>query len=431
MGRKTVRLAAAASTTLVLGAALTVAAADREAPEAGVDLGNPVSGNSGFGVLTESDAVLGGVEAHGSVAVGGDLAFGRGTSVASKNRGGQGSSGSQGNAESSNGPESSDTPRGSDSAGSRAAPGAGRATALLVNGRIDYPNTARDGLLQVLGRGHVKVGNMTGSTALDSDDGGEPVNTQVMQEGGGLGSLPRIALGTHQRAETVRAPGLLDFAELFTAYRERAEAMGQCAESVTPRGSTGERLPNSRRAPAGSRLELPLAAERTNVLRLTGESLNNVEQFTLRDRPDARGPLVIVVDTTADGGELTWRTPEMTAPDGSAPHTIWVFPDATSLTVTGDGPVQGTVFAPRAKLAGVSTVGVEGGVVAHSLLTDSPANSPAGSPGGSPGGSSANSSAGYGRSAPATGALGGSPFDGSVTCHTAPTPRAPTPDHGS
>ena len=383
------RLAAAASATLVLGAALTVAA-DRRAPEAALDIGDPVAGNSGFAVLTESDAVLGSSETDGAVAVGGDLAFGRGAGVALK------------------------------SPGSFTASGDSRPTSLLVNGRVDYGKTASDGLLRVLGRGHVKVGDMAGSTALDRRDGREPANTAVVAEGGAWASVPRIELNTRQPAETVRASGLLDFARLFTSYRERAETMAQCAKSVTLRSPNGDPLPDQNRVPAGSDIGIALATGRTNVLRLTGEALNNMERLTLRDRPSARAPLLIVVDTTASGGELTWRTPEMAGPDGSAPHIIWDFPDATSITMTGGGRVEGTVFAPRARLTDASPGTVEGGVIAHSLTARSlTVHSP-----------TAPSSSGPGSSAQDAGALRGSPFDGRVSCRSAPTPGAVPTDQG-
>ncbi len=132
-----------------------------------VTIGNPVEGNNGFGVVTESDALLGSTEAEGPVAVGGDLAFGDSYNVALH------------------------TP------GTFAASGDAQPTALLVGGAVDHAGSSPSGVLRVLQSGYVKIGDMAGSDVLTQDANGASVDTQV---------VPRVP-GTTRRRASNSPPG--------------------------------------------------------------------------------------------------------------------------------------------------------------------------------------------------------------------------------
>ncbi|MFF8986286.1 collagen-binding domain-containing protein [Streptomyces globisporus] len=344
-----------------------------------VAIGNPVEGNNGFGVVTESDATLGSTESEGPVAVGGDLTYGGGYNVALN------------------------------TAGTFTAPGDASPTALLVGGAVDYAGSSPSGVLRVEQGGYVKVGDATGSEALSVDSNGASVNTHVVASGAGYDSTPRIELATQQPDDSVFQTGLMDFPSLFTTYRDRADLMATCANTVTLSDASGVPLPDPDNLPPGTQAYIDLAPGATNVLRLTGAQLNNIADLTFRDQPTADTPLLIDVDTTATGGAFTWNTPDMAGVSGAdAPYILWNFADATSITIAEGDSLEGTIYAPRADLTDLDPANIEGDIIVRSLV----AGPIAGQPGGPVN----------------AGEIHYFPFDASLTCDdgTDPTPT-PTP----
>lgn len=303
--------------------AATLAAGVRPAVAATVDIGNPVAGNNGFGVVVETDALLGSTESEGPVAVGGDLSYGAGYNV------------------------SLHTP-GTFRVGTDARP-----TALLVGGRIDYGAASPVGVLKVLQNGYVKVGDLGGSEVVTKDANDATVKTQVVAAGQGHNSTPRIELTVEQPALSVGPhPGLMDFTGLFATYRDRADALASCAATVEVQDPG----------------RISLDDQQTNVLRLTGEELNDLSELTFLDRPTAKGPLVIDVDTTASGSVFTWDVPNTAGVSGEdAPFILWNFSDATAITIATGDSVEGTVYAPRAHVTDIDPANIEGDVVAKAL----------------------------------------------------------------
>ncbi|WP_455680233.1 collagen-binding domain-containing protein [Streptomyces roseolus] len=290
---------------------------------AGVDVGNPVSGGNGFGVVVETDALLGSTESEGPVAIGGDLSYGAGYNVALH------------------------TP-GTFRDGTDARP-----TALLVGGRIDYAAGSPVGVLKVLQDGYVKVGDLSGSEVVTRDANDAAVKTQVVATGQGHDSTPRVELTVEQPALSVGPhPGLMDFTGLFAAYRDRADALASCAATVEVEDPG----------------RIGLDASRTNVLRLTGEELNALSELTFLDRPTAEGPLVIDVDTRASGSVFTWDVPNLAGVSGEdAPFILWNFSDATAVTIATGDSVEGTIYAPRAHVTDLDPANIEGDVIAKAL----------------------------------------------------------------
>ncbi|MEU9981905.1 choice-of-anchor A family protein [Streptomyces sp. NPDC050856] len=286
-------------------------------------IGNPLAGNHGFGVMTHGNALLAGTAAEGTVAVGGDLAFGPGYDIARR------------------------------SAGTFVAPGDSQPSALLVGGGVDFTGSAANGVVRVLGDGYVKIGDLDGSAAVDTDADGAAVNTRVVPARAGYDGVPRIELSTPQPAASVsRARGLPDFDALFATHRERADRLARCPATVVV-GDGGAVRP---------------VAGRTNVLRLTGAELAGTGTLTFESRPAATAPLVVVVDTRGSGGELSWRAPEMRGlGEADARYILWAFPDATAITLRAGATLRGSVYAPRAHLTDLSPAAVEGDVVVRSL----------------------------------------------------------------
>lgn len=225
--------------------ALAVLPASAAAPRAAI--GNPMAGNLGFGTIVERDALLGSTETEGTVALGGNLTFGTGYNVMIHQT------------------------------GTYTAPGESQPTALLVGRRILPSGSAPNGVLRVLNNGYVHVGDMTGITALDTDDNGARVNTRIVATGAAYDSTPRIELTMRQAPSSVcpfTSP--IDFPALFAQYRRRATQIAACAAKVTLTDAQGSPLPEQSGFPAGTQAYVTLTAERTNVLHLTGQDVNNL-----------------------------------------------------------------------------------------------------------------------------------------------------------
>ncbi|ORT55947.1 collagen-binding domain-containing protein [Streptomyces sp. CB03238] len=297
------------------------------AHETSATIGNPMAGNNGFGVVTRRDARLGGTESGSAVAVGGDLALGSRYTVARRGTGGF------------------------------VAAGDARPTALLVGGAVDFAGSAADAVLRVAGDRYVKVGDLGGGATRATGMNGTPVKTRLVAAGAGYGTTPRVELTTAQPPPSVGpARGLMDFGTLFAGHRQRADALARCRGTVAPRDA------------GDATVRVRLADDRTNVLRLTGARLAGIRVLAFENRPTAARPLVIVVDTTAEGGELSWRTPTMAGVGGEdAPYILWTFADATDIALTAGDTLTGSVYAPRAELTDGSPADIEGDVVVRAL----------------------------------------------------------------
>lgn len=285
--------------------------------------GNPMEGNNGFGVIVEEDALLGSTESEGPVAIGGDLSFGANYNVALTDP------------------------------GTFVAPGDTEPTALLVDGQVDFPASDPNGVLRVLNNGYVKIGDLTGADVLNTDSNNASVNTRVVVEGAAYETVPHIELTTQQPLASVGPqPGLIDFTALFDTYRERAQQIADCPANVT--------LDNG---------SLTLIEGQTNVLHLTGEELNDLDEITFQNQPTATTPLVVVVDTTATGGIYEWDIPNLAGIGGEqAPYILWDFPDATDITITSGDTLEGTIYAPSAHLTDLSPANIEGDIAVMSLV---------------------------------------------------------------
>ncbi|MEV5611948.1 choice-of-anchor A family protein [Streptomyces sp. NPDC052225] len=303
-----------------------------------VTIGNPVEGSNGFGVVTEGDATLGSTESEGPVAIGGDLTIGPGYNVALN-----------------------DT-------GTYTAPGDSSPTALIVGGRINYTDSAQDGVLKVLRDGYVKIGDLSGSQVLNTDTNGATVHTHIDATGAAYDATPRIELTTTQSAASVgQRP--MDFASLFSTYRTRADTMAECAGTVELRDGGGTVLSGPEDITPGGQVRISLRSGQTNVLRLTGEQLDNIGTLTFDDQPSADTPLLVVVDTTGTGSQFTWHTPTLAGVSGAqAPYMLWDFPDATDITIADGDTVEGTIFAPRARLTDLDPSNIEGDVIVKELI---------------------------------------------------------------
>ncbi|WP_241265598.1 choice-of-anchor A family protein [Streptomyces boncukensis] len=339
MRRTALRAAAGIAGSGLLAAVVLAGGPAGAAPLAPVVVGNPVAGNNGFGVVTEGNTTLGSTESEGPVAVGGDLSFGDNYNVALH------------------------TP------GTFTAPGDTQPTALLVGGGVDYAGTSPSGVLRVLQNGYAKIGDTSASDALTEDQNGASVNTQVVADGSAYSSTPRIELTTRQPAASVAQSGLMDFTSLFSTYRDRADTMATCATTVTLLDGNGNPLPDQSTIPPGSNIKIALTPGQTNVLRLTGEQLNNIGTLTFLDQPTQDTPLLVTVDTSGSGNAFIWHTATMAGVSGNqAPYILWNFADATDITIADGDTIEGTIYAPRAELTDLDPANIEGDIITRELV---------------------------------------------------------------
>ncbi|MFD6095277.1 choice-of-anchor A family protein [Nocardiopsis flavescens] len=298
---------------------------------------DPLEGNRGFLVVVEGDATLAGNESEGPVAIGGDLSFGA-YNVAAH------------------------TP------GSYVAPGDEHPSALVVNGSVDLGSSSGD--LKVLQSGLVKVGEPGGSEISTTDANGAEVAT-VIAAPGAREAAPRISLTTRQSRDSVVVEAF-DVAALFPAHRQRSAGMAACDTTVEPlrTGGGGAAAPPFG---SGANVTLPLE-EGANVWNVDARDLADLEVITFEDAPSAQAPLLVNVDTSGVDGDFAWHTPNMAGIGlAQARHILFNFPGASAVTFTEDSrTLEGTVYAPDARVRWLSPSNIEGAVVAASFEHGSP-----------------------------------------------------------
>ncbi|WP_433539680.1 collagen-binding domain-containing protein [Streptosporangium sandarakinum] len=304
---------------------------------------NPVSGNNGFTVMVERDATLASGGNEGTLAIGGDLVLAGDHRVALA------------------------------TAGSHVVSGDTRPTALVVGGRVAFGRSAATGRVAVLSRGHAKIGSLAGSVVMDTDDSGVPARTRVNATGD-YEDPRRVELSVRQPAASVGPATVFDFRRLFGTYRERAAALAECGNNVVLRDATGRPFPGGT-VPPGSTVRIGLTRGVTNVVRTTGRDLAAIARLVFGRGPTAASPLLVVVDTTAEGGVLTWVPPVVTGIGGKqARFVLFDFPDAVSITMPPGrgGTVKGTIYAPDATLTDTNPAGIDGNVIVGSLVQGGP-----------------------------------------------------------
>ncbi|MGC5011115.1 collagen-binding domain-containing protein [Streptosporangium sp. DT93] len=299
---------------------------------------NPVSGNNGFTVVVEGDTRLNSNENEGTLAVGGDLILTGDYRVAGQ------------------------------TAGTFVVAGDARPTALVVGGRIDFAQSSPTGRLSVLSNAYVKIGDLTDTFVVDVDGNGALVNTRINATGD-YDAPARVELTVRQPAASVGPVSVIDFAALFATYRQRAADLALCANTVILRDGNGVPLPGNV-VPPGSNVRINLTDGITNVLQIDAANLNNIANLIFDDLPTATAPLLVVVDTTAVGGDFTWAPPNFAGVSGrEGQYILFDFPDATTIRLpAGAGDtIEGTIFAPDAALIDENSSNIEGNVIVREL----------------------------------------------------------------
>nr|WP_255671574.1 collagen-binding domain-containing protein [Glycomyces amatae] len=244
-------------------------------------------------------------------------------------------------------------------------PGDARPTALVVGGRVDYSQDPATSVVQVLGDGYVKVGDLTGTTVRTTDDNNASVNTRLVASGAAYDSTPRIELTARQPEASVGPASPIDFADAFAEFRSQSQDLFVCrAHEVAMTDAAGAAVPKGGVA-EGQQIRITLEQGVTNVLNVTGEDLNNMADFVFENQPNADTPLLINVDTGGTGGEFDWDVASQAGISGDqAPYILWNFKGTTRLNIASGDTVEGSILAPDADYSDVSPANVEGQIIA-------------------------------------------------------------------
>ncbi len=268
------RAAATAATAAVAAATAFVMMGNvvSAAPVGPID---PVQATEGFLVMTEGNATLIGTENEGTLAVGGNLAFGQYQLAVV-------------------------------SAGNFFAPGDNLPTALVVDGQVDFANSVASTRLQVLQNGYAKIGNLNDTFVRNVDTNNAPANTRILPINS-YDASPRIELVTSQPETSVGPVSVIDFAEAFQTFRSNSTELATCQNTVVLRDPNGD--PISSPIPPRTNAVINLSANTTNVLNINSTDLDNIGILTFADQPTADRPLLVNVNTTDAGDTFDWIAP--------------------------------------------------------------------------------------------------------------------------
>lgn len=292
---------------------------------------NPNELNEGFMVMTLGDVTFhnGANESYGPVAVGGDLTF--------KNYNSSTQSGGTFIAE----PDSV-------------------ATAMLVNGMVNWPDSG-GGYLRIY-NGYLHVGNIANWTPAT----GGPNNQLRLTAASGPQNRQIRVENTDQTFASVEMQNLLPFAELFESFDGIADALtglpGSC-EGITELELFGQ---NGVGEWTGGNVWLYFTPGKATVLTMTMaeySSIGNVNLVNGSAQPTQSTPLIINI---VDEGVVTMPPGETNISRNHIPYVLWNFPNATRVN-TG-GAFWGGILAPDAVVH--QNGDIRGNIIAGGLVSN-------------------------------------------------------------
>src|SRR4051812_19358542 len=290
--------------------------------------------NSGFLVFVEGDVTLRSDESEGTLAVGGDLHVQSNYNVAAGS------------------PPARTT---------YTAPGDARPTYLHVGGGIGWESP--NAVVNVENAGFTKVADTSTYDAFDRDSNNAAVDYRLVPAGRPFEAVPHIQGRTRQTPASIGTPvptSLIDIPSAFATYRDLTQQMAQCPVNV-PLLNRDDGTPLPRPVPPGANARVSLTPGVTNVLTLSAPELDHLSEITFSNQPSASTPLLVNVTGSTYLGDI----PNLAGVSGSqAPFMLWNFPDATRIVVNGGATIEGTLYAPNARLTWIPTQNIEGNVIA-------------------------------------------------------------------
>ena len=250
---------------------------------------------------------------------------------------------------------------------------------LLVGGTINYSS----GTLQLEGNSYLKIGNCSGSTVWYKDNNGASSNIEITPSGASYGSNPNILIDNNalyfgsniSNTNPICDNNLsndLNFSSAFIALSNSSSCLNGLSGNAVlsnPNGNvTGSTIAS---VLTNGQLKITLS-QGVNVLNCSGNDLNSVTNgITFNNSPDANHILVINVNAS---GSFTWNVWNQAGVSGSqgAAYIIYNFPNTTSLNISGNSTIEGSILAPNASITkSANQSNIEGQVVAASFTQTS------------------------------------------------------------
>jgi len=241
---------------------------------------------------------------------------------------------------------------------------------LVVGGGVKL----QTGTLQVNSNTYAKIGNCGGNSETDplrvwyKDNNGAYSTLRITKAGANYGDSPTILINRNATSSTETDSPIcqssgVNFSGAFAQMTSTSQGLSQCPQRVKLTNPNGQEI-NSTNLP--SQVKIGLYAG-VNVLNITGDDLNRVQNLTYTNAPSAGQVLLINVNAP---GAFTWNTPSLGGVSGNnAPYILWNFYNATQLTIGGNSTIEGSVLAPLANVVKTTnSSNIEGQLVAQSFI---------------------------------------------------------------
>ncbi len=244
---------------------------------------------------------------------------------------------------------------------------------LLVGGKVNY-NAGNN--FQVLNNGYVIIGNQNGSKVwyTDQNNAASPIRItpNTNYNGSPLISLSTSAsaLGVSATVNPVFQASPINFSSAFSTMQTTSSSFSTAKDNAVIYNSPNQNAVaiSHSNITANSQIYITALATGTTFLNIAGSDLNNIQGITFNgQKPDATHLLVVNINAP---GTFTWNSFNTGGISGTnASYILYNFYNTTSLAISGNNAIEGTIFAPFANITKASNnSNIEGQVIAQSYI---------------------------------------------------------------
>jgi choice-of-anchor A domain-containing protein len=241
-----------------------------------------------------------------------------------------------------------------------------------VTGTCPTDTTNPNGILTIVNPSYyTKIGNSNGASSWYFDELNAPANMRITPNSN-YNSSSRIQLSTSSTALNVSSSNnpifennLIDFSSAFQTMSTSAISMSQCASSVSISDENDQSISNTN-LPSTIKIDLQNGA---NFLNISGTDLNNINTLIYNQQPSASKYLIINIDAEDTFKWTVWNQINVTST--GSPYILYNFHNSTELIIKGNAQINGTIFAPLAKIIKrTNKADIFGQVIGKSLVHD-------------------------------------------------------------
>ena len=244
---------------------------------------------------------------------------------------------------------------------------------LLVGGKVNY-NAGNN--FQVLNNGYVIIGNQNGSKVwyTDQNNAASPIRItpNTNYNGSPLISLSTSAsaLGVSATVNPVFQASPINFSSAFSTMQTTSSSFSTAKDNAVIYNSPNQNAVaiSHSNITANSQIYITALATGTTFLNIAGSDLNNIQGITFNgQKPDATHLLVVNINAP---GTFTWNSFNTGGISGTnASYILYNFYNTTSIAISGNSAIEGTIFAPFANITKASNnSNIEGQVIAQSYI---------------------------------------------------------------